>query len=65
MALDWRNRTDVTIIIVATAIAGVVSGTFITRGAIVAVVVFVRRPGVQETPCCRVLLGRLVIVLLF
>jgi hypothetical protein len=74
MVLDWRNRTDVTIIIEAATIAAVVSGTIITSGAIIAVgsiigvpvvVIFVRWPSVQETPCRRVLLGRLIIVLLF
>jgi hypothetical protein len=66
-ALDWRNRADVAIIIATAAIATVVSGTVITSGAIVAVgsVVFVKRPGTQETPYHRVLLGRLVIILLF
>jgi hypothetical protein len=71
--LDWRNRVDVAIIIVV----AVVFGTVITSGSIVAVdsvvgvpavisvVVFVRRPGVQETPCRWVLLNRLVVLLLF
>jgi hypothetical protein len=71
--LDWRNRTNIAIIIVTATVATVFSGTVITSGAIVAVgsvvgvptVVFVRRPGVQETFCCQVLLGRLVIILLF
>jgi hypothetical protein len=48
------NRANVTIIIAATAVAVVVS-----------VVVFIRWPGAQETPCRRVLLGRLVVALLF
>jgi hypothetical protein len=51
----------------------IISGTIITGGAIIAVgsvvrvptVVFVRRLGAQETPCHRVLLGRLIIILLF
>jgi hypothetical protein len=77
MVLDWRNRADVTIIIAAAAITAIVSSTVITSGAIVtvasvirvpaviSVVVFVRRPGTQETPYRRVLLGRLVVILLF
>jgi hypothetical protein len=75
MVLDWRNHADVTIIIVAAAVTVVVSSTVITSGAtvgsivgvptIVSIVVFIRRPGVQETPYHRVLLGRLIVVLLF
>jgi hypothetical protein len=65
--------TDVAIVIAA----AIVSGTVITGGAIIAVgsivgvpvvvsvVVFIIRPGTQETPCRRVLPGRLVIILLF
>jgi hypothetical protein len=76
-ALDWRNRADVAIIIAAAAITVVVSDTVITSGAILAVgsiirvptvisiIIFVRRPGVQETPYRRVLLGRLIIILLY
>jgi hypothetical protein len=72
---DWRNRADVAIIIAATVVAAVVSDTVITSGAIiiigsiigvlavVSVVVFIRWPGAQETPCRRVLLGRLIVVL--
>jgi hypothetical protein len=37
MALDWRNRADVTIIITTVTVAAVVFGTVITSGAIVAV----------------------------
>jgi hypothetical protein len=70
MALDWRICADIAIIITAAAI---VSGIVITSGAIVVVgsvvgvpiVVFVRRPGTQESPCRRVLLGQLAVVLLF
>jgi hypothetical protein len=77
MTLYWRNRANVTIIIAAAAVTTVVSGTIITSGSIVAigsviglptvvsVVVFVKQPGAQETSCCRVLLGRLVVLLLF
>jgi hypothetical protein len=77
MTLDWRNHTDVAIIIAAATIAVVLSGTVITSEAIIAVssvigvpdvvsvVIFVRRPGAQETPCRLVLLGRLIIILLF
>jgi hypothetical protein len=73
MMLDWRNRADVAIVITAAAVAVIVSGTIITGGAIVTigsivgvpVAVFVRRHGAQETPCHRVLLGRLVVILLF
>jgi hypothetical protein len=61
MTLDWRNRADVTIVIAAATVAAIVSGAVITGGAIV----FVRWPGAQETPCRRVLLGRLIIILLF
>jgi hypothetical protein len=73
--LDWRNRADV--IIVAAVITAIVSSTVITGGAIIAVgsivgvptvvsvIVFVRRPDAQETPCHRVLLDQLVIILLF
>jgi hypothetical protein len=72
MALDWRNRANVAIIITTAVVVAVVSGTVITSGAIIAVgsvigvptvvsvVVFIRR-----TPCHRVLLGRLIVVLLF
>jgi hypothetical protein len=54
-ALDWRNRTVIT------------SGAIIVIGSVVRVpaVVFVRRPGAQETPCRWVRLGRLIVVLLF
>jgi hypothetical protein len=64
MTLDWRNRADVAIVIAATTVAAIVSDTGMTGGAIVAVA-SIRRPGAQETPCRRVLLGRLVILLLF
>jgi hypothetical protein len=75
--LDWRNRADIAIIITATVVATVVSGTVITSGAIIAVgsivevpavvsiVIFVRWPGAQQTPYRWVLLGQLVVVLLF
>jgi hypothetical protein len=64
MMLDWRNRTNIAIIIVTATVAAVFSGTVITSRAIVAVgsvigvpavvsvVIFVRRPGAQETSCC-------------
>jgi hypothetical protein len=77
MALDWRNCASVAIIIAAAAVTAVFSGTVITSGAIISigsivgvptvisVVIFIRRPGAQKTPCCRVLLGRLVVILLF
>jgi hypothetical protein len=77
MTLDWRNRADVAIVIATAAVAAIVSGTVITGGAIIAIgsvirvlavvsiIVFVRRPGAQETPYRRVLLGRLVIIFLF
>jgi hypothetical protein len=77
MVLDWRNRIDVAIIITAAAVAAIISGTVITGGAIVAVgsiigvpaivsvIIFIRWPGAQETPCRRVLLGWLIIILLF
>jgi hypothetical protein len=75
--LDWRNHADVAIVIAAAAITAIISGTVITGGAIVtvgsvvrvpaviSVIVFVRRPGAQETPYRQVLLGRLVVILLF
>jgi hypothetical protein len=71
--LDWRNCTYVAIVIVA----AIVAGTVITGGAIVAIgsivrvpavisiVVFIRWPGAQETPCSRILLSRLIVILLF
>jgi hypothetical protein len=77
MVLDWRNRTDVAIVIADAAGAAIVSGIIITTGAIVAIgsivgvpaiisiVVFIRLPGMQETPYHRVLLGWLIIILLF
>jgi hypothetical protein len=75
MTLHWRNRADVAIIIAAAA--AIVFGTVIASGAIVtvssiagvpvvvSVIVFIRRSGAQETPCRRVLLGRLIVILLF
>jgi hypothetical protein len=77
MTLDRRNHADDGIIIAAAADAAIISDTVITGGAIltvgsvvgvpaiVSVIVFVRRPGTQETPYHRVLLGRLVVILLF
>jgi hypothetical protein len=75
--LDWRNCTDVAIIIATATIIAIIFGTVIISGAIVvvgfvirvptiiSVVVFIRRPGAQETPYRRVLLGRLIVILLF
>jgi hypothetical protein len=75
--LDWRNRTDITIVIAAATVAAIVSGTIVAGGAIitvdsvvevptvVSIVVFIGWPGAQETSCRRVFLGRLVIILLF
>jgi hypothetical protein len=75
MVLDWRNHATVAIIIATAVVAAIVSGTVITGGAIIAVgsivgvptvvsvVVFIRRPSAQETPCHRVLFGRLIILL--
>jgi hypothetical protein len=75
--LDWRNRADITIIIATATVAAVISSTIIAGGAIVAIdsivrvpaivsiVVFIRRPGTQETSYRWVFLGRLVVVLLF
>jgi hypothetical protein len=77
MALDWRDRVDITIIITAAAVTAIVSGTIVVGGSIVAVdsvvgvpyvvsiVIFIGRPGAQETSYRRVFLGRLVVVLLF
>jgi hypothetical protein len=77
VALDWRNCTDITIIITAAAVATVVSGTIVASGAIITVdsvvgvpaivyiVVFIGRPGTQETFCHWAFLDRLVVVLLF
>jgi hypothetical protein len=77
MALDWRNRADVAIIIAIAAVATIVFGAVIIGGAIVTVgsivgvptvvsiIVFVGRPGAQETPYRWVLLGRLIVIVLF
>jgi hypothetical protein len=73
VVLNWRNRADITIVITAAAIVVVVSCTIIAGGAIIAVdsiigvpaVVFIGRPGAQETSCHWVFLGWLVIILLF
>jgi hypothetical protein len=77
MALDCSNHANVAIVIATVTVAAVVSDTVITSGAIVAVdsvvrvpsvvsiVIFVKRPGAEETCYCWVLLGRLVVVLLF
>jgi hypothetical protein len=75
VALHWRNRADITIIMTAAVVA--VSGTIVAGGAIIAVnsvvgvptvvsiVVFIGRPGTQETSYHRVFLGWLIVVLLF
>jgi hypothetical protein len=73
MALDWWNHANVAIIIAAATVVVVVSGTIITSGAFIDVgaiigvltVIFIKRPGAQETPYHRVLLGRLVVIPLF
>jgi hypothetical protein len=77
VALDWRDRADITIVITATAVTVVVSGTIVANGAIIAVdsvvevpavvsiVVFIGQLGAQETSCHRVFLGRFIIVVLF
>jgi hypothetical protein len=73
MVLDQRSCADVAIVIAAAPVTANISGTVITGGAVIAIgsvigvptIIFVRRPGVQETPCRRVLLGRLVVLLLF
>jgi hypothetical protein len=77
MMLDCRNRADITIVITVAVVAAIVSGIITTGGAIitvgsvvgvpavVSVVVFVRWPSGQETPCRRVLVGRLVIIFMF
>jgi hypothetical protein len=77
MMLDWRNCANIAIIIAAAAVAAVISDTIITSGAnvavgsivgvpaVISIVVFVRWPGVQETPYRRVVLGRLIVILLF
>jgi hypothetical protein len=75
--LDWRNRADITIIITIAAVATIISSTIVDGGtiitidsvvgvpAITSIVVFIGWLGTQETSCCRVFLGRLVVVLLF
>jgi hypothetical protein len=75
--LDWRNRADITIIIIAAAVTAVISSTIIAGGAIitvnsvfgvltiVSIIVFIGRPSAQETSCRRVFLDRLIVVLLF
>jgi hypothetical protein len=79
--LDWRNHADITIIITVAAtaiISGIIitGGAIIAVGsavrvpvvgvpAVISIIVLVRQPGVQETPCRWVLLGRLIIILLF
>jgi hypothetical protein len=37
MALDWRNRTDVSIVRNAATVAAIISGTVIAGGAIIAI----------------------------
>jgi hypothetical protein len=77
VALDWRDRADITIVITAITVAAVVSGTIVAGGAIVTVdsvvrvptvvsiVVFIGWLGAQETSCRQVFLSRLVVILLF
>jgi hypothetical protein len=77
MMLDCRNRADIAIVITVAVVAAIVSGIVITGGAIivvgsvvgvpavVSVVVFVRRPSAQETPCRRVLVSRLIVIFMF
>jgi hypothetical protein len=72
--LDCRNRA---IVITVAVVAAIVSGIIIIGGAIIAVgsvvgvpavvsvVIFVRRPSAQETPCRWVLVGRLVVIFMF
>jgi hypothetical protein len=48
MTLDWRNHTDVAIIIPAASIAVVISGTVITSGAIIAIGSVIRVPTVDS-----------------
>jgi hypothetical protein len=74
--LDWRDRTDITIVITAITVAAVVSGTIVAGGAIVAIdsvvrvpaivsiVVFIGWLGAQETSCRQVFLSWLVVILL-
>jgi hypothetical protein len=75
--LYWRKRADVAIIITTVGVTAIVSGTVITGGAIIAVgsiirvpaiisiIVFIGRPGTQETPYRRVLLSQLIVILHF
>jgi hypothetical protein len=69
--LDRRTCAD--IVVAATPIAAIISsvivigGVVITIGSVVGVptIVFIRRPGAQETPYRQVLLSRRIIFLLF
>jgi hypothetical protein len=72
--LDRRTCTNIAI--TAAPIAAIISSAVITGGAVitigsvvgvpvvVSIVVFIGRPGAQETPCCQVLLSRLIVFLL-
>jgi hypothetical protein len=73
VAPEWRNHTNITIIITTATVATVVSDTIVAGGAIVAVdsvvrvpaVISIGQPGVQETSCRLVFLGRLIVIVLF
>jgi hypothetical protein len=70
MALDWRTWADIAVTVAP--IAAIISSAVVTRrdivtigsiiGVLTVVVVFVGRPSAQETPCRRVLLSRLIII---
>jgi hypothetical protein len=70
MVLDRRTCADIAI--TAAPIAAIISSAVITGGAVITIgsvvgvpiVVFIGRPGAQETPCCQVLLSRLIVFLL-
>jgi hypothetical protein len=64
------RRTCANIAVAAAPIAVIISSVVITGRAVgvptvVSIIVFVGRPGAQETPYCRVVLSRLVVFLLF
>jgi hypothetical protein len=73
--LDRRTCADIAI--AAAPVAAIISSAIVTRRAVitigsiievptvVSIIVFIGRPGTQETPCRRGLLSRLVVFLLF
>jgi hypothetical protein len=73
--LDRRTCADITV--AAVPIAAIISSAIVTGRAVitigsivgvlavVSIIVFIGRPGAQETPCRRVLLSQLIIFLFF